>query len=61
MGKPLKPTKVAKLIYKVTIKRKPKLSYGIHANFGLKLLNILPKRLQCYIIKKLLNRKIKNK
>ena len=61
MGKPLKPSKVAKLIYKVTIKRKPKLSYGIHANFGLKLLNILPKRLQCYIIKKLLNRKIKNK
>ncbi len=61
MGKPIKPIKVAKLIYKSATKKKPKLSYSIHSNIGLVLLNILPKRLQCFIIKKLLNKKIKEK
>lgn len=54
MGTPLKPMKVAKLIVKVTIKKRNKLSYKIHRNIGLLLLNVLPKRLQCYIIKKIL-------
>lgn len=54
MGKPLKPVKVAKLIVRVTNKRRNKLTYKIHRNLGLVLLNLLPKRLQCYIIKKIL-------
>lgn len=55
MGKPIKPEKLAKLIYKTTIKKRPKLVYKIHHNIGLVLLNILPKRLQCFIIKMILN------
>ena len=54
MGKPLSPSKVGKLLVKVTNKKHPKLTYKIHRNIGLILLNILPKRLQCYIIKKIL-------
>ena len=56
-GKPIKPIKVAKLIYKALISKRPKLIYSIHQNVGLVLLSILPKRLQCSIIKKLLNTK----
>ena len=55
MGKPLEPAKLGKLTYKVSMKKNPKLSYSIHRNFGLVLLSILPKRLQCFIIKALLN------
>lgn len=51
MGKPLNPEKLGKLIYKVSIKKNPKYIYKIHHNIGLKLLSILPKRLQCSIIK----------
>ena len=54
MGTPLKAEKLAKLIYKATIKKHPKYIYNIHRNLGLVLLNILPKRLQCLIIKILL-------
>lgn len=54
MGKPIKPEKLAKLIYKSSIKRNPKIGYKIHHNFGLVLLSLLPKRLQCYIVKLLL-------
>ena len=54
MGTPLKPLKVAKLIYKAATKKRPKLIYSIHRNFGLVLLSILPKRLQCFVIKTLL-------
>ena len=54
MGVPLKPEKLAKVIYKVTIKRKNKLTYKVHRNIGLVLLSILPKRIQCAIIKKIL-------
>ena len=59
MGKPIKTEKLAKFIYNKSIKKKPKYTYKIHRNFGLLLLNILPKRLQCFIIKLLLNRKQK--
>ena len=55
MGKPLKPERLAKLIYKVANKKYPKISYKIHQNIGLVLLNLLPKRLQCFIIKLILN------
>lgn len=54
MGKPLKAEKLARKIYKITIKKRNKLTYKIHRNLGLVLLNLLPKRLQCMIIKKIL-------
>ena len=54
-GKPIEPIKVAKLIYKAIVSKRPKLIYSIHQNFGLVLLSVLPKRLQCWVIKKLLN------
>ena len=55
MGKPLEPIKLAKVIYKASIKKHPKLTYKKHQNIGLVLLNVLPKRLQCKIIKMILN------
>lgn len=54
MGKPLSPTKMAKFIYKKSIKKHPKLIYKKHQNIGLVLLSILPKRWQCAIIKGIL-------
>lgn len=51
MGKTVKPEKVAKLIYKAYNKKHPKLTYRINRNPYLTLLNLLPKRLQCFIIK----------
>lgn len=57
MGKPLEPVVLAKLIYKVTLKKHPKYIYHKHRSVGLVLLNMLPKRLQCFIIKSLLKRK----
>ena len=57
IGTPMKPMVIGKLIYKVTLKKHPKYIYTKHANIGLVLLNILPKRLQCFIIKMLLKRK----
>jgi len=59
MGKPLEPKKLSKLIYKATVKKHPRLIYKKHRNPGLVLLDLMPKRLQCFIIKSLLNRKIK--
>jgi len=54
MGTPIKPEKLAKLIYKAATRKRPKLIYQKHRNLGLVLLNILPKRMQCFIIKLLL-------
>lgn len=54
MGKPISTNKIAKLMYKVSLKKRPKYTYSIHRNFGLVLLNLLPKRLQCFIIKRIL-------
>lgn len=54
MGKPLKPEVLAKLIYNVSFKNNPKYIYKKHQNIGLVLLDILPLRLQCAIIKLLL-------
>lgn len=54
MGKPKNPIILAKLIYKISLKKNPKYIYHKHRNVGLILLNLLPKRLQCFIIKKLL-------
>ena len=56
MGKPIKTEKLAKFIYKKTIKKNPKYTYKIHHNLGLKLLSILPNRLQCFVVKLLVNK-----
>lgn len=53
----IKPDKIAKLICKVLKKKKPKYIYSINRNKLLILLSILPKRLQNYIIKKILQSK----
>ena len=55
MGKPIKSEKLALFIYKKTTKKNPKYTYKIHRNLGLVLLNILPKKTQCAIIKLLLS------
>ena len=54
MCKTVKPEKVAKLIYKAFNKKNPKLIYRINRNPYLSILNCLPKRLQCFIIKTIL-------
>ncbi len=54
MGKPLPPERMAKFIFKKSVKKHPRLIYKKHQNIGLVLLNILPKRWQCGIIKLLL-------
>lgn len=54
MGKPISPRSLGRLIYKAATKRCPKLTYKKHQNPGLVLLNLLPKRWQCGIIKFLL-------
>ncbi len=56
-GTPLPPEKLGKVIYNAALKKRPKIIYTVHANKGLKLLSILPKRTQVAIIKKLLNKK----
>ena len=55
MGTPIKPEVLAATIYKASTSRHPRLIYTKHQNPGLTLLNILPKRLQCFVIKLLLN------
>lgn len=55
MGKPMDPSKLANKIYKISMKKRPKIIYKIHQNLGLVLLSILPKKIQLYIIKKILN------
>lgn len=54
MGKPSHVDKISKVYYKALTKKHPKLIYKKHINQLLKLLSILPIRLQCFIIKLLL-------
>ena len=54
MGKPKDPKKLAPTYYKALTKKHPRLCYRKNANILLALLNILPKRLQCFIIKLIL-------
>ena len=49
--------KIAKLVFKILNKKKPKYIYNINRNFGLKLLNTLPKRWQTGIVKNILKEK----
>ena len=55
MGKPIRPEALAALIYKAATAKRPKLIYRKHQNIGLVLLSILPKRLQCALIRLLLS------
>ena len=55
-GTPMPAEKLAVLVEKITRRKKPKYIYAKHRNFGLWLLNALPKRLQCFIVKKLVQR-----
>ena len=54
MGTPIKAEKIAKIIYKAATCKHPKIIYKKHQNIGLVLLNLLPLRLQCFVIKMLL-------
>ena len=54
MGKPVKPEKIAALLYKAATVKHPRLIYQKNRNPGLVLLNWLPKGWQCGIIKLLL-------
>lgn len=54
MGKPIAAEKLAALIYKATTAKYPRFIYHKHRNAGLVLLNLLPKRWQCAVIKWLL-------
>ncbi len=56
-SKAVEPIKVAKLIFKATTAKKPKFTYKINHNKGLKLLNALPKKMQAFIIRKILKKK----
>ena len=56
MGKPIKPSALAKIIFRAATCEKPRLVYNKHHNIGLVLLNLLPLKLQCALIKLLLNR-----
>ncbi len=57
MGQPIAPSKIAPLLYRAATAKHPRLTYSKHRNLGLVLLGLLPLRLQCAIIKLLLNRK----
>ena len=57
MGTPMPPEKMAKTVVRAVLSPRPRLIYSKHRNPGLVLLSLLPKRLQCAIIKALLNRK----
>lgn len=59
-SKTIEAIKLAKLINKILNKKNPKLLYKINLNFKLILLSIFPKRMQLYIIKKMITpRKVK--
>lgn len=53
-AKNIPPEKIAKKARKILEKKKPKFAYSINRNKLLLLLNVLPKRLQCFVIKKIL-------
>ena len=55
-AKSIDPTKIALLSYKILQKKHPKFAYSINNNFMLKLLNMLPKRMQLFIIRQILKK-----
>ena len=56
-SKKVSPNKIANLIYKASIKKRPKYVYNINRNKGLLILNMLPKSWQHKIIKNILKKK----
>ena len=54
MGKPIPAEALGALIFRATTVRHPRLIYRKHQNPGLVLLSLLPKGLQCAVIKALL-------
>lgn len=56
-SKKVSPDKIANLIYKAAIKKRPKYVYKINRNKGLLILNMLPKSWQHRIIKNILKSK----
>lgn len=60
MGKPASPSKIAKTYYKAVVSKGNKTVYKKHTNFLLRLMSILPHRLQCFIVKLLLKTKVEN-
>ncbi len=56
MGRPMKPDVLAKAVYRAATAKRPRAVYKKHRNPGLVLLNLLPIKMQCAIIKMLLNR-----
>ena len=59
-SKTVEPIKIAELLTKIVGKKKPRLLYTINLNPKLKLLSILPDRLQLAIIKKMITPKDSN-
>lgn len=53
-SKSVSPDKIAKKAIKILNVKSPKFAYSVNRNFLLKLLNILPSKLQFYIIRKIL-------
>ncbi len=54
-GKPMQAEKLASFVYKIMLKKRPRYEYVKNRHFGLALLALLPKRLQCFLVKKLVN------
>ena len=57
MGRPMPPERLARLLVRIITKRRVRYVYHKHRNVGLVLLSCLPIRLQCAIIRALLNRR----
>ncbi len=49
-GKPADPKRFARLVDKILCKKRPKAVYQIHTNLGLKLLSVLPKKAQVWVV-----------
>lgn len=56
-GKPMPVEKFAEFVYKIALKKRPKAVYSKHRHLGLTLLGVLPIGLQCFIVKKLVNKR----
>lgn len=61
MGRPMPPERLASVVYRAATCRRPRHAYHKHRNLGLLLLGILPARLQCTVIRLLLNRRSRKK
>ncbi|MBQ8322498.1 MAG: SDR family NAD(P)-dependent oxidoreductase [Clostridia bacterium] len=55
-GKPMKAERLAAFVYKIVRKKHPKYVYTKNRHFGLALLALLPKRLQCFAVKTLVKK-----